>query len=446
MATDITLAVTYFGILLGFGILIANLLRKKNIPDSFFLIILGIVLGPTVFNNPVVRDYVSVVLVDVGAMGPIPDFIRLLAIILITFTGAFSVRLGVFKEQYDISLKLALLGPVLMTLMIGLAAHVIFGLDSIFSVLIGAILSGTGSAVLYSFQDTLSKYRKSFSILVTESIFNSPVVILLSLLLLNVVNLEPGGTVEPLKYISDFWKLIAAGVGTGLLVGFGMGKLLKGMLREYTPLLLFSIALISFALAENIGGSGIIAVAVCGLIMGNMGFKEKGEAKTFDDLLSNMLRISVFTLFGAGAMIFLTLEEFLLTLAFFSAVFLARIPIIMALLGKRRKEFMRREIMLLTFVAPKGLESAVTAPLVAAAIIAAGQAAVAARLVNIVIMTVLLTIFVSSIIGSVISRKGQQGVVSAEQEKKEAEEKGREDFVEIKSSKIKRPKDKKQHL
>ncbi|RLJ08897.1 MAG: hypothetical protein DRP15_04430, partial [Candidatus Aenigmatarchaeota archaeon] len=86
---DVTLSITYFAFLLGFGVIVANLLKKIKIPDTFFLLLLGLLLGPTVFANPWVQQYMNITLVDINAMGGIPDFLRVLALILIVFTGTF---------------------------------------------------------------------------------------------------------------------------------------------------------------------------------------------------------------------------------------------------------------------------------------------------------------------------------------------------------------------
>jgi NhaP-type Na+/H+ and K+/H+ antiporter len=56
------------------------------------------------------------------------------------------------------------------------------------------------------------------------------------------------------------------------------------MLSEYSSLILFAIALITYALAENVGGSGILAVAICGLVAGNFGFPEKDR----EDIITGM--------------------------------------------------------------------------------------------------------------------------------------------------------------
>ncbi|MBI4019804.1 MAG: cation:proton antiporter [Candidatus Aenigmarchaeota archaeon] len=410
MALDITLIVTYFAILLGFGVLVANLFRKIKIPDAFFLIILGLILGPTVFANPAVAQYIHATIVDLGAMGPVPDFLRILALIMIVFTGTFNLSLKVFKRFSDVSIKLAIIGPIFNTLFLGLAAWGLLGLDPVFALLLGGVLSGTGDFVVFTFKDFMPKNSKSMTILWVESVLNSPLSVLLPLLLLELITLQPGSLFQPLTYAGQFWQQVATGVGAGVLIGFAAGRLLKNVLKEYTALLMFSIALITFALAENVGGSGLLAVAVCGLITGNMVLPEREEIRRFDDHLSEMLRISVFTLLGAGVALFVTVEQLWIAFLFFLVVFFSRIIYLIPLLGKERRELGKQDILLLAFAAPKGIESAATAPIVAATLLAAGQGGAAATIANVVILVMIFTILVSTavvrLIGSRAARDG----------------------------------------
>jgi Kef-type K+ transport system membrane component KefB len=69
MALDpVTLSVMYFAILLGSGVFLANILKKRNIPDTFFLLMLGLLLGPTVFANPMVTQHFNFQLINVSDM------------------------------------------------------------------------------------------------------------------------------------------------------------------------------------------------------------------------------------------------------------------------------------------------------------------------------------------------------------------------------------------
>ncbi|MBI4175665.1 MAG: cation:proton antiporter [Candidatus Aenigmarchaeota archaeon] len=405
MALDITIIVTYFAILLGFGVLVANLSKRVNIPDVIFLILLGILIGPTVFQHPAVTQFISATIVDVDAMAPVPDFLRILALIMIVFTGTFNLSFKVFKKFSSVSIKLSIVGPIFNTLFLGFAAYVLLGLEPVYALLLGAVLSGTGDFVVFTFRKFMPEDSKPMTILWVEAVLNSPLSVLLPLLLLELIGTQGGSQFQPLSYAGTFWLQIIAGGGAGLFIGFAAGRLVKNVMKEYTALLLFSIALITFALTETVGGSGLLAVAICGLIVGNTVFPEREEVRRFDDHISEMLRISVFTLFGAGVALFVTLEQVWLAFLFFLVVFLSRILYLIPILGKERKEMSRKDMLLLAFAAPKGIESAATAPIVAASLIAAGQGGPAGIIINVVILVMIFTIIASTIVVRVIGSK-----------------------------------------
>ncbi|MFQ5648136.1 MAG: cation:proton antiporter, partial [Candidatus Aenigmatarchaeota archaeon] len=261
--------------------------------------------------------------------------------------------------------------------------------------------------VVYAFEGVFKDSAKSITILKIESIFNSPLTVLVPLLFLDLVVLQPGALFEPLRYATSFWLMVAAGVGTGI-IGLAVSRLMKGMLKQYSPLLLFAIALVTYALTENVGGSGMLAVAVCGLIAGNFGVpkKEKEEIERFEDHLSEMLRISVFTLLGAQIAFTLTMHEFLVACVFFVAVFLLRPVWALPLLGKRlRSEMTRRDVLVLSFLAPRGLASAAMAPIVAAVIISAGSPVMGGFILNVIFLIILLSILLSTIAAILLREK-----------------------------------------
>jgi NhaP-type Na+/H+ or K+/H+ antiporter len=406
MAVDVILAVTYFAFLLGFGVIIANACKKYKIPDALFLLILGLVLGPTIFSNPAVAGAIDMVLVDISAMGAIPDFLRILALIMIVFTGTFNLSFRVFKKLSNVSLNLALVGVAFNTIVFGVIANVLFGLDWLYAFLLAAILSGTSTEVVVAFAKVMKGSRKPIAIMTIESIFNSPLTVLLPLMLIGIIATPMGALIRPIEYLGQFWLMIAGGVGTGIIVGLGVSKLLRGMLKEYTPLLIMAIALITYALTESIGGSGILAVAVCGLLAGNLTFRGKAVVKRFDDHISEMLRISVFTMLGAGIYLSMTFFEFGLALIFFLLLFLLRPLYLLPALGKEmRAEMSKRELALLSFVAPRGLSAAAIAPIAAGVLIAMGTGIVANSILNIIFVVILLSVLFSTVIGMLVKSK-----------------------------------------
>jgi NhaP-type Na+/H+ or K+/H+ antiporter len=225
-----------------------------------------------------------------------------------------------------------------------------------------------------------------------------------------MVTMQPGALFEPMRYGAQLWLMIVAGLGTGVLIGFAVSKLMKSMLSQYSSLILISIALITYALAENVGGSGILAVAVCGLIAGNFGFPEKEReiVNAFDDQFSEMLRISIFTLLGAQVMLLMDVNQMLLGFALFLVIFLARPVFVIPLLGKERSKYTKKDLMVMSFIAPKGDSEAALAPLVAATLIGAGAAAAGTQIMNIIFIVITLSILFSTIVAIIMGNKRVQ--------------------------------------
>ncbi|MEE8167800.1 MAG: cation:proton antiporter [Candidatus Hydrothermarchaeales archaeon] len=394
---DMVLIVSYFSFLLGFGVIVANLMKKIRIPDTFLLLLVGLICGPTIWRNPAVTQYVDFIIVDVSAMEVVPDFLRVLALVLIVFVGAFNLNVSELKRFSDISVNLAFLVMALNTLVLGFAAKLIFGLTWIPAFLIGAIISGTDASVVFTFGEPLKKHSNVLTVLKVESILNSPLSVLIPILFLDLLKRSPGAIVEPLIYISQFWQMIVAGIGSGVVIGLALTKILNRMLEEYTALIIFAIALLTFGLAESVGGSGMLAVAVSGFIIGNLGFPHKEKVKEFHGEFSDMLRISVFTLLGAQ--IFLNLNPLLLVVEFLFAllVFVVR-PIFVTYLARDFGEDAGYEgFTLLKFAAPRGISAAAMAPIAAVAL---GDKLIMDLVFIVIFFSVLMSSIVANLVGT----------------------------------------------
>lgn len=393
---DMVLIVSYFSILLGFGVIIANLMKKIKIPDTFLLLLVGLLCGPTLWKSGFVARYIDFIIVDVSKMSVVPDFLRTLALVLIVFVGSFNLNFSELKRFSDISVNLAFSLVILNTILIGIAGKLIFGFSWLTAFLIGAIVSGTDASVIFTFEESLKKHRDALTIVKVESILNSPLSVLIPLLLLDLINLSPGKTLAPGVYISQFWQMIAAGIGSGVVIGLAITKALSRMLREYSALLISSIAFLTFGLAESIGGSGMLAVAVAGFIIGNLAIEHREKVIEFQSEFSELLRISVFTLLGAQ--VFLDLNPLLLIAEFLFAAFVFVLrPLIVSYLAKSKSEELGYEgFAILKFSAPRGISAAAVVPIVSAAL--ANNA-----VMDIVFMVIFFTVLLSSLAANLIA-------------------------------------------
>ena len=165
---DMVLIVSYFAFLLGFGVIVANMMKKVKIPDAFFLLLVGLACGPTIWKHPAVAQYISITIVDVAAMADIPDFLRSLALVLIVFIGSFNLSFKELKKFSEVSVNLAFIMVILNTVVLGLAAKFLFDLSYLSAFLIGAIISGTDASVVLAFESSLKKHKNILTILTAD--------------------------------------------------------------------------------------------------------------------------------------------------------------------------------------------------------------------------------------------------------------------------------------
>ena len=208
-------------------------------------------------------------------------------------------------------------------------------------------------------------------------------------------------------------------------MGLAVSRMFKGILKEYTSLLLLAIALITYALATGVGGSGMLAVAICGLVAGNFtlhGREDREELIHFQDQFSEMLRISVFTLLGAQVTLMMSMNEIVMILLFFAMAVLARPIMLLSMLGNMKDKFTKKDILLMSFISPRGLSAAAMIPIVAAAVMGASQPALADKMVNVVFMFIILSVLFSTVVGKAATIGRFQEKDKKKQKKAEGEE------------------------
>ena len=336
-------------------------------------------------------------------MGDIPSFLRTLALVVIVFASSFHLKLDTFKRVSRTSMKLAFGGFFFPTIILAAIANLLFGFSWVGSFILGSMIGGTSSAAVITFRAALQKEENIMDILFVESIFSDPLTVLVPLLLLDYL---VGSFTSPTFAISQFWQLITAGVGTGVVIGFIAVEVFKKTQKELSPLLSFSIAMITYAAAANVGGSGVLAVAVCALILGNLKIPYKKIIGEFEDSLSLMLNISIFTLLGAQIALVFPEGVFVKEIIFMALlIFLVRPAY--TIFAMFNEKILLREQLLIAFTAPRGAACAAIAaiPLTIAIQNNLTDFIPEARLILLTaFLAVLFTILSSTVFGVIYSR------------------------------------------
>jgi len=157
-----------------------------------------------------------------------------------------------------------------------------------------------------------------------------------------------------------FLQQFVVGIGAGVLVGIIMLKFMK---KEYShvlsPLVMITAALITYILAENLKGNGVLAVTAMALLFGNVYVKQKIQLQEFSSIFSNSLEILVFVLIGLVIKMPFSLIFFLLSFMLFITYLAIRyVAIDFSLMGLKLKA---KEKLFMALNAQKGIAVAAVA-------------------------------------------------------------------------------------
>lgn len=158
------------------------------------------------------------------------------------------------------------------------------GLDWIPAALVGVMLSITDTALVIAVFKDVSVPHRLVTLVEGESLLNDDVALVLFSLILTVYST---GSLSPLDVVQEFLFVIVGGV----LVGLALGYLSVGLLRQADDplggiLLTVAVALGAFQAGQFLHVSGVVAVVVAGLIIGNFEHSQMTSASTQVTLFS----------------------------------------------------------------------------------------------------------------------------------------------------------------
>ncbi|MCD6589875.1 cation:proton antiporter [Candidatus Woesearchaeota archaeon] len=346
-ATSVLTSLSFL-LVLGLGLsLLADALR---IPRILVLLITGIILGSISINGiPVISFPQSL------TFG-----IAILSLIMIVFTGTSTIKI----REVDIatSKALKLLGTflffnILFILLLGIN---LFGLNvfGFTAAMILAIISaGTDAASVFSLLGMTNS--EIGNILKIEAVMNTPIVVVLPLIFVRIMQEGYGNfVVAILEKGSEVFKLFVIGIGTGVVLGIILFKILKSMSEAADQqVMLFSGAFLTYIIAEAIGGDGIVGVATLGIMFAT--YYTRISTVKFSLIAAQALEILVFLLLGISIKIPFNLSFMLRSFTVFIAMFIARFIAVKLALSK--KEFTMNEQLVALLLMPKGIATGVTA-------------------------------------------------------------------------------------
>ena len=222
-----------------------------------------------------------------------------IALVIILFDGGMRTHPDRVRVVLAPAAVLATLGVVLTCGILGVAASYLFNLTLLEGLLLGAILSSTDAAAVFSiFQSAgLNIKERVASTLEIESGSNDPMAVMLTFTLVGVL----AGQSELNWSLSTVFFQQAV---VGAAVGYGAGRFFVLLCRKlplsaaFFPLLAVSYALLIYGLTNQFGGSGFLAVYLMGFLIGNARLPQIQQILRMHDGLAWLSQIIMFLMLG----------------------------------------------------------------------------------------------------------------------------------------------------
>lgn len=334
--------------------LVASRLEKTLVSGAIVYVAAGMLLGPQLFG-----------LVDTQLDSKGISLLAEIALAICLFSDSANANLSVLRSVEAIPIRLLLIGlPLTIALGVGLA-WLLFGELSIVEIaLIGTMLAPTDAALgkaVVTNSLVPAKVRESLNV---ESGLNDGICVPVVLLLLALA----AGSVQSNESASLAISLPLKVIGIGLAVGLVLGALGSVSLRAsasrrwvegawlQTPVI--AMALLCFALAQYLGGSGFIASFVGGLTFGALNHGHKRRLLKAAEGTGDLVVLVTWFAFGSMALEIL-LHGFhwtALVYAVLSLTVVRMLPVGFCLIGKRLQ---LDTVLFIGWFGPRGLASIV---------------------------------------------------------------------------------------
>lgn len=221
------------------------------------------------------------------------------ALIFIMFYGGFGTKWNEAKPVAVKAICLSSLGTVMTAGLVGLFCHFVLKISLLESFLIGAVISSTDAASVFSIlrSKRLNLRFNTASLLEIESGSNDPFSYMLTIILLSLASNSMS--------TGSFYYMLFAQIVFGILFGFGIGFLTMLFLKRFTisssgfyAIFMVSVAIISFSLPTLFHGNGYLSTYITGIFLGNQRINNKLELVHFFDGITGLMQMLLFFLLG----------------------------------------------------------------------------------------------------------------------------------------------------
>ena len=271
------------GLVLLASIAVTRLGSRVGLPSLLLFLGVGVIVGEDGlglhFDNYLLADHLGTVA---------------LAVILIE--GGLTTKFSDVRRVLAPAGVLATLGIAVSMVVTAAGAHLLLGMNWQLALLLGAIVSSTDAAAVFSVLRVVPLPRRVAGLLEAESGFNdAPAVILVLMFSVTPLELSPVNTLGKLAY--ELAVGAAIGLGCGLLGSIALRRIALPASGLY-PLATFGLGMVAFAAAGTAHASGFLAAYLAAVVLANSGLPHRSATRSFAEGLGWLAQIGLFVLLG----------------------------------------------------------------------------------------------------------------------------------------------------
>ncbi len=274
-------------ILLLLSILAGKTSYKFGVPTLVLFLFIGMVAGVDgfgiQFDSPQIAQFIGIVSLN-----------------FILFSGGLDTNWKAIKPVLPQGIALSTVGVFVTAISLGIFIYYLFDFTIYEGLLLGAIVSSTDAAAVFSIlrSKSLALKYKLRSTLELESGSNDPMAYVLTIAFLGLV-------INPQQ---DYFSLVGMffqQMILGAVFGFGFGWLSKIAINKINlgfdglyPVMVISLMFITFSFTDILGGNGFLAVYLCGVYIGNQPLVHKNTILKMYDGIAWLMQIVLFLTLG----------------------------------------------------------------------------------------------------------------------------------------------------
>lgn len=275
-------------ILLFVSIIASKTGKRLGIPVLILFLVVGVLagaegIGGIRFSNPLMAQFIGIV-----------------ALNFILFSGGIETKWKEVKPILSRGILLSTVGVLITAGAVGLFIHFISDFSVLEGMLLGAIVSSTDAAAVFSILKSggLSLKNNLKPTLELESGSNDPMAYFLTTSLIFLIQ-NPATSAWELA-----WKFLFQ-MGIGCLCGWLLGRAFRWCFnrvnlnfRGLYPVFMLSMMFFAYAFTHTIGGNGFLAVYISAIILGNSDLSHKESVREFYDGSAWLMQIILFITLG----------------------------------------------------------------------------------------------------------------------------------------------------